>query len=39
MQQEDTEEKARAGLLREELIEEIQQKVSGLRELEEAVTK
>jgi hypothetical protein len=39
MQQEDIEEKARAELWREELIEEIEQKVGGLRELEEAVTK
>ncbi|KAG7597521.1 hypothetical protein ISN44_As06g018720 [Arabidopsis suecica] len=37
--QEDIEEKARAELWREELIEEIEQKVGGLRELEEAVTK
>ncbi|KAF3496384.1 hypothetical protein DY000_02057418 [Brassica cretica] len=36
---EDIEEKARAELWREELIEEIEQKVGGLRELEEAVTK
>lgn len=35
-QQEDIEEAARAELLREELIEEIEQKVGGLRELEEA---
>ncbi|KAK3005596.1 hypothetical protein RJ639_016959 [Escallonia herrerae] len=34
--QEDTEESARAELWREELIEEIEQKVGGLRELEEA---
>ncbi|XP_073010799.1 photosynthetic NDH subunit of subcomplex B 4, chloroplastic [Typha latifolia] len=34
--QEDIEESARAQLLREELIEEIEQKVGGLRELEEA---
>ncbi|XP_058083144.1 photosynthetic NDH subunit of subcomplex B 4, chloroplastic [Magnolia sinica] len=34
--QEDIEEKARAELWREELIEEIEQKVGGLRELEEA---
>ncbi|XP_024976886.1 photosynthetic NDH subunit of subcomplex B 4, chloroplastic [Cynara cardunculus var. scolymus] len=34
--QEDIEEKARAALWREELIEEIEQKVGGLRELEEA---
>ncbi|KAL6009095.1 hypothetical protein ACLOJK_022322 [Asimina triloba] len=33
--QEDIEEKARAELWREELIEEIEQKVGGLRELEE----
>ena len=39
MQQEDIEEKARAELWREELIEEIEQKVGGLRELEEAVNK
>lgn len=39
MQQEDIEEKARAELWREELIEEIEQKVGGLRELEEVVTK
>ena len=39
MQQEDIEEKARAELWREELIEEIEQKVGGLRGLEEAVTK
>ncbi|CAF2084099.1 hypothetical protein BRARA_F01319 [Brassica rapa] len=37
--QEDIEEKARAELWREELIEEIEQKVGGLRELEEAVNK
>ncbi|KAL1207874.1 Photosynthetic NDH subunit of subcomplex B 4 [Cardamine amara subsp. amara] len=37
--QEDIEEKARAELWREELIEEIEQKVGSLRELEEAVTK
>ncbi|PPR94753.1 hypothetical protein GOBAR_AA25916 [Gossypium barbadense] len=36
MQQEDIEESARAELWREELIEEIEQKVGGLRELEEA---
>ncbi|CAN8292552.1 unnamed protein product [Cochlearia groenlandica] len=36
--QEDIEEKARAELWREELIEEIEQKVGGLRELEEVVT-
>lgn len=35
-QQEDIEESARAELWREELIEEIEQKVGGLRELEEA---
>ncbi|PWA76962.1 NDH dependent flow 6 [Artemisia annua] len=34
--QDDIEEKARAALWREELIEEIEQKVGGLRELEEA---
>ncbi|KAL0355813.1 UNVERIFIED_CONTAM: Photosynthetic NDH subunit of subcomplex B 4, chloroplastic [Sesamum radiatum] len=34
--QDDIEESARAELLREELIEEIEQKVGGLRELEEA---
>uniref|UniRef100_A0A0F7GZ50 Photosynthetic NDH subcomplex B 4 n=1 Tax=Cypripedium formosanum TaxID=53042 RepID=A0A0F7GZ50_9ASPA len=34
--QEDIEEQARAELLREELIEEIEKKVGGLRELEEA---
>nr|KJB19366.1 hypothetical protein B456_003G097800 [Gossypium raimondii] len=34
--QEDIEESARAELWREELIEEIEQKVGGLRELEEA---
>ncbi|XP_073040021.1 photosynthetic NDH subunit of subcomplex B 4, chloroplastic isoform X2 [Primulina eburnea] len=34
--QEDAEEKARAELWREDLIEEIEQKVGGLRELEEA---
>ncbi|KAG9457661.1 hypothetical protein H6P81_002169 [Aristolochia fimbriata] len=37
--QEDIEESARAELWREELIEEIEQKVGGLRELEEAGTK
>lgn len=36
VQQEDIEESARAELWREELIEEIEQKVGGLRELEEA---
>ena len=36
MQQEDIEAAARAELWREELIEEIEQKVGGLRELEEA---
>ncbi|KAL9659414.1 hypothetical protein QQ045_031715 [Rhodiola kirilowii] len=36
IQQEDIEENARAELWREELIEEIEQKVGGLRELEEA---
>lgn len=36
LQQEDIEESARAELWREELIEEIEQKVGGLRELEEA---
>lgn len=35
-QQEDIEETARGALWREELIEEIEQKVGGLRELEEA---
>lgn len=35
-QQEDIEESARAELWREELIEEIELKVGGLRELEEA---
>ena len=35
MQQEDIEETARSQLWREELIEEIEQKVGGLRELEE----
>lgn len=35
-QQDDIEESARAELWREELIEEIEQKVGGLRELEEA---
>ncbi|XP_065877574.1 photosynthetic NDH subunit of subcomplex B 4, chloroplastic [Euphorbia lathyris] len=37
--QEDIEEAARAELWREELIEEIEQKVGGLRELEEAIRK
>ncbi|KAH6781610.1 NDH dependent flow 6 [Perilla frutescens var. hirtella] len=37
--QEDIEEEARAELWREELIEEIEQKVGGLRELEEAAKK
>ncbi|GLU12396.1 hypothetical protein SLE2022_290810 [Rubroshorea leprosula] len=37
--QEDIEENARAELWREELIEEIEQKVGGLRELEEASRK
>ncbi|XVF11899.1 hypothetical protein REPUB_Repub08aG0067100 [Reevesia pubescens] len=37
--QEDIEESARAELWREELIEEIEQKVGGLRELEEASRK
>ncbi|KAM7268918.1 hypothetical protein ACFE04_011084 [Oxalis oulophora] len=37
--QEDMEESARRELWREELIEEIEQKVGGLRELEEAVRK
>ncbi|KAJ7978443.1 Photosynthetic NDH subcomplex B 4 [Quillaja saponaria] len=37
--QEDIEESARAALWREELIEEIEQKVGGLRELEEASKK
>lgn len=36
LQQEDIEESARAELWREELIEEIEQKVGSLRELEEA---
>ncbi|GKV23082.1 hypothetical protein SLEP1_g32859 [Rubroshorea leprosula] len=36
MQQEDIEENARAQLRREELIEEIEEKVGRLRELEEA---
>lgn len=36
LQQEDIEESARAQLWREELIEEIEQKVGGLKELEEA---
>lgn len=36
MQQDDIEESSRAELWREELIEEIEQKVGGLRELEEA---
>lgn len=36
LQQEDIEERSRAELWREELIEEIEQKVEGLRELEEA---
>lgn len=36
LQQEDIEERARAQLWREELIEEIEQKVGGLKELEEA---
>ena len=36
MQQEDIEAAAREELWREELIEEIEQKVGGLRELEEA---
>lgn len=36
MQQEEIEEAARAELWREELIEEIEQKVGGLQELEEA---
>lgn len=36
LQQEDIDEKNRAALWREELIEEIEQKVGGLRELEEA---
>lgn len=36
LQQDDVEESARAALWREELIEEIEQKVGGLRELEEA---
>ncbi|KAM6600692.1 hypothetical protein CsatA_020301 [Cannabis sativa] len=37
--QEDIEETARSELWREELIEEIEQKVGGLRELEEAIKK
>lgn len=37
--QEDIEEQSRADLLREELVEEIEQKVGGLRELEEAIKK
>ncbi|WCJ35921.1 NDH dependent flow 6 [Euphorbia peplus] len=37
--QEDMEEAARAELWREELIEEIEQKVGGLRELEDAIRK
>lgn len=36
VQQDDIEEAARAELWREELIEEIEQKVGGLQELEEA---
>lgn len=36
IQQDDIEESSRAELWREELIEEIEQKVGGLRELEEA---
>ena len=36
LQQEDIEENARSELWREELIEEIEQKVGGLKELEEA---
>lgn len=36
LQQEDIEEAARADLWREELIEEIEQRVGGLKELEEA---
>lgn len=36
VQQEDIEEEARAELWRDELIEEIEQKVGSLRELEEA---
>ena len=39
LQQEDIEESARAELWREELIEEIEQKVGGLRELEDAARK
>jgi hypothetical protein len=39
MQQEDLEASAREELLREELLEEIEQRVGGLRELEEVVTK
>ena len=38
-QQEDLEASAREELLREELLEEIEQRVGGLRELEEVVTK
>lgn len=36
MQQEELEASARDELLREELLEEIEQRVGGLRELEEA---
>lgn len=36
LQQEDLEASAREELLREELLEEIEQRVGGLRELEEA---
>lgn len=36
MQQEDLEASAREELLREELLEEIEQRVGGFRELEEA---
>ena len=36
LQQEDLEATAREELLREELLEEIEQRVGGLRELEEA---
>lgn len=36
LQQEDIEEAARAELWREEILEEIEQKVGGLQELEEA---
>jgi len=39
MQQETMEAEAREALWREELIEEIEEKVEGLRELEEGVKK